>query len=61
MDNREFTRVIYRAYSRDRDGNIHTGEALLLACLLKTHGRGRGQSKDMVDVRKIMRDINMKK
>lgn len=57
-DNREFTRLIYRAYIRDGK-TFHTGEALLLACLLHTKGKGR-KSKDMQDVQRIMRDQNAK-
>lgn len=49
---------MYRAYLKDGD-KIHTGEALLLACLLHAKGAGR-KSKDMEDVQKIMRDINVK-
>lgn len=55
-DNREFTRLIYRAYIRDGEQE-HTGEALLLACLLHAKGKSR-VSKDMKDVQRIMRDRN---
>jgi hypothetical protein len=48
---------MYRAYLTDKDGNVHTGEALLLACLLHAKGASR-KSKDMEDVQKIMKDIN---
>ena len=58
-DNRRFSRLIYRAYLRD--GNqTHTGEALLLACLMHAKGRGR-DSADMTDVQRIMKDINLEK
>lgn len=57
-DNREFTRLIYRAYIRD-GGGIHTGESLLLACLLHAKGTSR-KSKDMQDVQRIMKDRNVK-
>lgn len=41
------------------DGNlIHTDESVILACLLHAKGRGR-QSRDMVDVQRIMKDINL--
>lgn len=53
-DNREFTHLIYRAYIRDGD-NTHTGEAVLLACLVNTRGV---KSKDFKDVQRIMRDKN---
>jgi hypothetical protein len=43
-----------------RDGDIFvTGEALVLACLLHTRGRGRN-SNDMREVQRIMRDRNAK-
>lgn len=57
-DDREFSRLMYRAYLKDGD-QVHTGEALLLACLLHAKGKGR-KSKDMEDVQKIMRDHNAK-
>lgn len=53
-----FYRVMDRAYIRDGK-TVHTGEALLLACLLHTKGQGRN-SDDMRDVQKIMRDHNAK-
>lgn len=52
-------RFIYRAWQRDRYGNINTGEALLLACLL--HAKGKRNSKDLEDVQKLMHDRNLKK
>lgn len=57
-DNRGFTRLIYRAYIRDGK-TFHTGEALLLACLLHAKGKSR-VSDDMKDVQRIMRDQNAK-
>jgi len=57
-DNRGFTRLIYRAYIRDGK-RLHTGEAMLLACLLHAKGASR-KSKDMADVQRIMRDRNAK-
>jgi hypothetical protein len=54
-----FYRVMDRAYIRDGHGT-HTGEALLLACLLHAKGKGRN-SADMTDVQKIMRDKNLDK
>jgi hypothetical protein len=53
------TRLIDVAYIRDGD-NFHTGEAMLLACVLHTKGKGR-DSKDMLDVQRLMRDINLDK
>lgn len=55
-DTREFTRLMYRAYIRDGH-NLHTGEAILLACLIKTRGT---KAEDFKDVQKIMRDPNAK-
>lgn len=57
-DNREFSRLLYRAYIRDND-TYHTGEALLLACLLHAKGSSR-KSDAMKDVQRIMRDRNAK-
>lgn len=55
-DNREFSRLIYRAYIRDGH-SLHTGEAVLLACLINTRG---SKSEDFKDVQRIMRDKNAK-
>ena len=55
--NRNFSRLIEVAYLRD-GGTFHTGEALLLACLLHAKGSSR-ESQEMRDLRKIMRDINL--
>lgn len=58
-DNREFSRLIYRAYIRD--GKIeYSGESLLLACLLHAKGKSR-MSADMTDVQRIMKDVNLDK
>lgn len=57
-DDREFSRLMYRAVLRDGTTE-HTGEALLLACLLHAKGKGR-KSPDMSDVQRIMRDHNVK-
>lgn len=57
-DNREFSRLLYRAYIRDGK-QTHTGEALILACLLHAKGRGR-RTSDMKDVQRIMKDRNSK-
>lgn len=41
------------------DGSVvHTDEAVVLACLLHTRGKGRG-SADMKDVQRIMKDKNV--
>lgn len=57
MSNKAMNRFIYRAYLRD-GSNEHTGEALLLAMLLHTQASDR-KSDAMVDVQRIMRDINL--
>jgi hypothetical protein len=51
-----FNWLINRAYIRDGN-NLHTGEALIIACLLHSVGRDRS-GQDMEVVRKIMRDHN---
>lgn len=56
-DNRAFTRLVQRAYIRDGK-TVHTGEAVLLACLVHTKGKGR-DTDDETAVRKIMRDQNI--
>ena len=53
-EEREFYRVLTRAYIRD-GATIHTGEAVLLATLINTKGN---KSKDLSDVQRIMRDKN---
>lgn len=50
-------RVMDRAWLRDAE-TIHTGEALMLACLVHAKGRGRN-SDDMTEVQRIMRDHNL--
>ncbi len=54
----KFNRVMDLAYIRDGD-IIHTGEAVLLAVLTHTRGKGR-KGQDMKDVQRIMRDKNYK-
>lgn len=51
--------MIYRAYIVDGD-TVHTGEAVLLACMLHAKGKGRN-TDDMKDVQKIMFDHNLDK
>lgn len=55
-DHNPFYRFVQRAYIRDGQ-HIHTGEAVLLACLLHAKGASR-ISNDMKDVQRIMRDHN---
>jgi hypothetical protein len=52
----KFYSLAGRAYIRD-GRQIHSGEALLLACLVHTKGESR-DSKDMADVQRLMRDHN---
>lgn len=49
-----FNQLMYRAYLRDGT-NVHTGEALLLACLF--HARGKDE-QDFAEVQRIMKDKN---
>lgn len=49
--------LINQAYIRDGRFSI-TGEAMLLACLLHSHGENR-ESEDFKDVQRIMGDINL--
>lgn len=52
-------RVMDVAYIRN--GNtFHTGEALLLACLVHTKGKSR-KGKDFKDVQRLMKDQNADK
>lgn len=57
-EEREFYRVMTRAYIRD-GGTVHEGEAVLLAALLHAKGKSR-DSDDMSEVQRIMRDKNIK-
>jgi hypothetical protein len=56
----EFNRVMDRAWMRD--GNvIHTGEALMLACLLHAKGRTRRGQEEVEHVARIMDDPNLRR
>lgn len=55
------TRLMDRAYMRDRSGNVHTGEALLLALLLHAKGKTKRGQEEMTEVGKIMKDRNLPK
>lgn len=55
---KKYNRVMDLAYIRDGK-TLHTDEAVILACLLHTKGRGR-RTSDMADVQRIMRDKNVK-
>ncbi|QNN98417.1 hypothetical protein SEA_LILMARTIN_208 [Streptomyces phage LilMartin] len=50
-----------KAYMYDKSGNVHTGEALLLALLLHTKGKTQRGQHEMLDVSKIMNDRNLSK
>lgn len=43
---------------RDDNGNIYTGEPLLLAVLMKTRGKKRGAEEEQI-VSRLMKDINL--
>lgn len=49
--------LVNQAWARNGDLEI-TGEALILACLLHTHGAGRN-SDDFKDIQRIMLDPNL--
>ena len=55
------TRLMDRAYMRDRSGNVHTGEALLLALLLHAKGKTKRDQSELTEVSKIMKDRNLPK
>ncbi|AXH66685.1 hypothetical protein SEA_STARBOW_221 [Streptomyces phage Starbow] len=50
-----------RAYMYDKSGNVHTGEALLLALLLHAKGKTKRGEKELLEVSKIMKDPNLPK
>lgn len=58
-EEREFYRLMTRAYIRD-GVTTHTGEAVLLATLLHAKGKSR-DSDDMSELQRIMRDKNLDK
>lgn len=58
-DNRYFTRIANRAYLRD-GSLVHMEDALMLALLLHTQGKGRNQ-KDIEEVARLMDDPNLRK
>jgi hypothetical protein len=51
------TRIMDLAYIRDGDVT-HTDEAVILACLLHSKGKGRGTA-DHKEVQRIMKDRNL--
>lgn len=57
-DTRQF---INQAWIRNgKTDNRVTGEALILACLLHTHGADRSGT-DFKDVQRLMNDVNLEK
>jgi len=50
-------RIMDLAWMRDGE-TIHTGEALLLACLFHAKGKSR-KSDDMRELQRIMKDKNL--
>jgi hypothetical protein len=55
------TRLMDRAYMYDKSGNVHTGEALLLALLLHAKGKTNRGQEELTQVGKIMKDRNLPK
>lgn len=56
VKDQEFSSVLFRAWLRSGDV-IHSGEALLLACLMHAKGTNR-KSAAYKDVQRIMKDVN---
>jgi hypothetical protein len=55
------SRIMDKAYMYDKSGNVHTGEALLLAMLLHTKGKTNRGQNELLEVGKIMKDRNLSK
>ena len=55
------SRIMDKAYMYDKSGNVHTGEALLLAMLLHTKGKTSRGQEELLEVGKIMKDRNLSK
>lgn len=55
------SRIMDKAYMYDKSGNVHTGEALLLAMLLHTKGKTKRGQDELLEVGKIMKDRNLSK
>lgn len=55
---KDFTRIMDLAYIRD--GKLfHTGEALMIACLMHVKGKKNRSNEELTEVRRIMRDKNL--
>lgn len=50
-----------KAYMYDKSGNVHTGEALLIALLLVAKGKTSRGQQEMLQVGKLMKDRNLPK
>lgn len=50
-----------KAYMYDKSGNVHTGEALLLAMLLHAKGKTSRGQEEMLQVGRLMKDRNLPK
>lgn len=53
------TRIMDRAYMYDKSGNVHTGDALMLALLLVAKGKTSRGQQEMLHVGKLMKDRNL--
>jgi hypothetical protein len=49
-------KLIDSAYVRDKSGNVHTGQALLLALLLHTKGKHTHNNRDLAEVTRMMQN-----
>lgn len=54
-------RLMDKAYMYDKSGNVHTGEALLLAVLLHAKGKTSRGQEEMLQVGRLMKDRNLPK
>lgn len=55
------SRLMDKAYMYDKSGNVHTGEALMLALLLHAKGKTNRGQEEMLQVGKLMKDRNLPK
>ena len=53
-------RVMDNAWHRDDRGNVHTGEALLLALILHTKGKTKRGKKEVEHLSRLLDDPNMR-
>jgi hypothetical protein len=52
-------KLIDKAYMRDNSGNLHTGEALLLAMLLHAKGKSKRGQRELEEVARMMNSRNL--